>query len=135
VADPVTPTSLLNRPAPTLKGLKWTGSPPTFSTNGVTLVYFWEPWSIPAKRWIAPLQGLRDRLPGAVMMTVSRGTEAEQHAAEVRTDAPQAVDPQGVVASTLGVTSVPHLLVIDPHGTVRYSGHPAGVTEEFLRSL
>jgi hypothetical protein len=136
VADPLTPASLLNRQAPSLKGLQWSKGAPSIGTNALTLVYFWEAWSVPARKWLAPLQGLRDRLPGAVLLAVSRNPGAAEGAAEAgAAGVPQAVDAQGLVGNAVGVTSVPHLMVVDRAGVVRYNGHPGGVTEEFLRGL
>jgi len=45
------------------------------------------------------------------------------------------VDPQGRTLKTVQVTGIPHALLIDPQGVVRFEGMPAYLTESGLERL
>ena len=45
------------------------------------------------------------------------------------------IDTQGRSLATIEVRGIPHALVIDPKGIVRYEGHPASLDEKKLEAL
>lgn len=42
-------------------------------------------------------------------------------------------DPDSALAQWLGITSIPHSVLVDPQGTIVWRGHPAGLTDEHLK--
>jgi thiol-disulfide isomerase/thioredoxin len=134
VADPVGSASLLKKAAPEIAVDKWIGQPPAFAGK-VRLIHLWEPWSVPCRKWLPTYSRLHqthaDRL---TIAAVSSSSEAEilPHLEQLGS---VGLDKNGSLAARLGVTSVPHAVVVDAKGLVRYNGHPGGITEEFLQAL
>lgn len=42
-------------------------------------------------------------------------------------------DPDSRLAQWLGITSIPHSVLLDPEGTIVWRGHPSGLTDEHLK--
>jgi hypothetical protein len=45
------------------------------------------------------------------------------------------LDPKAEFATTVGVTSIPYVMLVDLKGVVRYQGHPSAITEKQLESM
>ena len=45
------------------------------------------------------------------------------------------LDPKAEFAATVGVTSIPFVMLVDPKGVVRYQGHPSAITDKQVESL
>ena len=45
------------------------------------------------------------------------------------------LDPEAKFRATVGVTSVPYVMLVDPQGVVRYQGHPAAITEKQVEGI
>jgi thiol-disulfide isomerase/thioredoxin len=135
LADPVADGCLIGKAAPGLKGVKWFGDKPALEGKYV-LVSFWAPWSMPCRKTIPQLNALQkaftDRL---VVIGVTADSEsAVEQMTEPQIEFASALDPGGIYSRTVGVTSVPYVLLVDPGNTVRYQGHPAAITEKILQA-
>jgi cytochrome c biogenesis protein CcmG, thiol:disulfide interchange protein DsbE len=45
------------------------------------------------------------------------------------------LDSKAQLEATVGVTSIPYVMLVDPKGIVRYQGHPSAITEKKVESL
>ncbi len=128
--------SVLNQPAPTLVVEKWLTPEP--DTQGkFILVDFWATWCGPCRRSIPHLNTLygmfRKRL---VVVGVSGETEFEvRRMTNPVISYPVAIDTRERMATTLEVKGIPHAILIDPKGIVRFEGHPEYLNHDNLASL
>ena len=115
----------LRQPAPELVAEKWVGDAP--ETRGkFILIAFWATWCDPCRGALPLLNQLqekyRDRL---VVIGISNESESDiRGMTEPRIDFYIASDPRHRSATALGVRGMPHALLVDPHGIVRFEGHP-----------
>jgi cytochrome c biogenesis protein CcmG/thiol:disulfide interchange protein DsbE len=130
LADPVSDKSLIGKRAPALEGGKWLGEKPAIEGK-LVLVVFWAPWSIPCRKYIPILDGLQKKFAGKLAVV---GVTSESEAEVVDMTEPKAgfasmLDPDAKFSTSVGVTSIPYMMLVDPKGVVRYQGHPAAITE------
>jgi cytochrome c biogenesis protein CcmG/thiol:disulfide interchange protein DsbE len=136
LADPVSDKSLIGKRAPAIEGGKWLGEEPALDGKAVLLV-FWAPWSIPCHKYIPILEGLQKKYTGKLAV-VGVTAESEAEIADVAGPKPGfacMVDPEAKLSVTVGVTSVPYVMLVDPKGVVRYQGHPSAITERQVEGI
>jgi thiol-disulfide isomerase/thioredoxin len=136
LADPVSSNSLIGKLAPTIEGGKWLGEKPVLEGK-LVLVVFWAPWSIPCRKYIPILDGLQKKFAGKlVVFGVTSESEAEiADMTEPKIGFASVLDPDAKFSTTVGVTSIPYVMLVDPNGIVRYQGHPAAITEKQLEGI
>lgn len=128
--------SFLNRPAPAVIAEKWLTAPPDLKGKFI-MFEFWGTWSAPCQHCIPKLNAFynkfKDRL---AIIGLSDETEEEvRKMTEPKIDYTLAVDPQHRASSAFGVERVPHLVLVDPNGLVRFEGHPGYLDERKLETL
>ena len=98
---------------------------------------FWAPWSIPCRKYIPVLDGLQKKFAGKLAVVgVTSESEAEvADMAEPKIGFASMLDPEAKFRATVGVTSVPYVMLVDPQGVVRYQGHPAAITEKQVEGI
>lgn len=136
LADPVSDRSLLGKPAPPFKIEKWLGDKPELEGKFV-LLSFWAPWSFPCRRCIPFLNELQKRFPQRLVV-VGVCSESETEVEEMpgpKPEFPTAIDPKGNLFSTIDVTSIPCVVLMDSKGIVQYEGDPGAITEKKLQAL
>ena len=136
LADPVSDKSLIGKPAPAIEGGEWLGEKPALEGK-VVLVVFWAPWSIPCRKYIPVLDGLQKKFAGKLAVVgVTSESEAEvADMAEPKIGFAFMLDPEAKFRATVGVTSVPYVMLVDSQGVVRYQGHPAAITEKQVEGI
>jgi len=135
-ADPISSKSLLGKPAPALNFETWLGERPVLNGRTV-LLSFWEPWSFPCRKCIPELNALQKRFPEKLVV-VGVCSESESEVSEMPEPRPEfsaAIDAKGKLASVMGITSVPCVVLLDTKGVIQYEGHPNAITEAKLQVL
>jgi len=128
----------------TLRSLR--GEPVTLSgfRGQVVILDFWASWCAPCKITFPALHALwqhfidRDVVLVGVSLDRSRA-DADAYLTAAGYDDMIAVwesrTASLAVADRFAVEGIPHTLVIDPDGVVRYKGHPTGLTREALEKI
>jgi cytochrome c biogenesis protein CcmG/thiol:disulfide interchange protein DsbE len=115
----------LNEKAPEIVIEKWLSAKP--ETDGkFLLVDFWATWCGPCRKAIPELNQLHQKF-GKKLVVIGLSDEPEEKV-RAMTDPPieyfSAIDTAGTTKKILEVRGIPHVLIIDPKGIVRWEGFP-----------
>jgi thiol-disulfide isomerase/thioredoxin len=117
---------LLNQKAPPLHFEKWETPPPDLHGKFL-LVDFWATWCPACRAAIPELNAIQHDF-GSRLVVIGLTHEPEevvQRMVEPKIDYYVAVDAQARTEKAVGVTAIPHILIIDPKGIVRWEGFPS----------
>jgi cytochrome c biogenesis protein CcmG, thiol:disulfide interchange protein DsbE len=128
--------SFLGQPAPELTVEKWLGDAP--DTNGkFVLLDFWATWCGPCRRSIPQLNEYQARFQDRLVV-IGISNEPERAARALRDPKIEytvAIDTQARTKKAVEVTAIPHTMLIDPTGIVRFEGNPAYLNDVLLEKL
>lgn len=137
---PIYAKSYLNQKAPELVVEKWLTPQP--DTKGkFVLLDFWATWCPPCRRAIPELNNFQKKFSDKlVVIGISDEEEAEvRKMKEPRIDYALAIDTQGRTKKEVEVKGIPHVMLIDPSGIVRWEGYPMQegfeLTEKVLQEI
>ena len=132
--------SFLNEKAPALTVEKWLTAQP--DTEGkFILVDFWATWCGPCRKAIPELNEFQKQFKDQlVVVGISSETEEKVKAMkEPVIEYSSAIDTKGTMKNILEVKGIPHVILIDPHGIVRWEGYPLlpgnKLTADVLKTL
>jgi len=117
--------SVLGQKAPELVVEKWLTTKPNLKGKYV-LIDFWATWCPPCRRAIAELDTLHQKF-GKKLVVIGLSDEPEEKVramTEPRIDYYVAIDTQARMKKELQVTGIPHVIIVDPKGIVRWEGFP-----------
>ncbi len=136
VAPELYAKSIRGQPAPKFEIEKWlTASPAT--QGKFVLIDFWATWCVGCRQSIPELNGFQKKFPDRLVIIGVTDETAE----EVRkTTLPRmaysvASDPDERMLRALDIQSLPHSILVDPSGIVRYEGSPLFLDEQNLKHL
>jgi thiol-disulfide isomerase/thioredoxin len=128
--------SFLDQPAPTLQVEKWLKGPP--ETEGkFVLVDFWATWCEPCRKSIPGLNELSRKFADKlVVIGISDEPELQvQKMTDPKIEYYVAIDTQRHMKKEVEVKGIPHAMLIDPKGVVRFEGMPHYLTQGGLAKL
>jgi thiol-disulfide isomerase/thioredoxin len=117
--------SFLNKKAPDLVVEKWIGTEPKLEGKFV-LVDFWATWCPPCKEAIPELNAYAKEFSNDLVV-IGLSDEPEAKVRAMTTPIVEyfsAIDTGGRSKEAIGVEGIPHVLLIDPSGTVCWQGFP-----------
>ena len=128
--------SFLNQKFPGLAVEKWLTAAPDIRGKFV-LVDFWATWCGPCRKAIPELNSFQKKFADKLVVI---GLSDESEAAVRRMTDPQieytiAVDSNAVTKNMIGVTGIPHVMIMDPQGYVRWEGFPFLEGHELTESV
>lgn len=132
--------SLLNQKAPDLVVEKWLTRQPDIKGKFV-LIDFWATWCPPCRAFIPTLNGFSKKYADKLVVIGISDEPAEKIEAAMGTTISyaEAIDGKKRMSDTLQIKGIPHAILIDPNGIVRWEGFPllAGheLTDDVLASL
>jgi thiol-disulfide isomerase/thioredoxin len=133
---PIHAKSFLNQPAPNINVEKWLTGVPEMQGKFV-LIDFWATWCGPCRRSIPHLNELYGKFKDKLVV-IGISNEPEQAIlamSEPKIDYTVVNDTQARTAKAVEVAGIPHAMLIDPHGIVRFEGMPNYLEEQFLAKL
>jgi thiol-disulfide isomerase/thioredoxin len=117
--------SFLNQKAPEFVVEKWITNEP-IRKGKFLLIDFWATWCPPCREAIPELAGYQRKFAGKLMVI---GISDEKEEVVRSFDHPRvtyanAIDTQARMKKQLEVTGIPHVIIVDPDGIVRWEGFP-----------
>jgi thiol-disulfide isomerase/thioredoxin len=138
--EPIAPKlyakSFRGNPAPQIQIEKWITLAPALEGKFV-LIEFWATWCGPCRRSIPHLNELQQKFNDRLVV-IGISDEAEEDIRKLKD--PQinyaiATDTAGRTKQTVEVQGIPHAMLIDPRGIVRFEGMPHYLTAAGLEVL
>lgn len=117
--------SIINQKAPKLVVQKWLTDKP--ETKGkFILIDFWATWCGPCKTAIPKLNRFNTEFANdLIVIGISDETKEElKNLTDPKIEYYSAIDTERTMYNTLEIQGIPHCILIDPNGIVRWEGYP-----------
>ncbi len=115
----------------------WVSTP--VDVNGkVRIVEFWATWCPPCVASIPHMNDIAKEFKNDVVV-IGVSSEQKQKVVDfqkkTKMDYHVAVDPQRRMQNLIGIKGIPHAIIVSDEGTVRWQGHPTGITSELVQQI
>jgi cytochrome c biogenesis protein CcmG/thiol:disulfide interchange protein DsbE len=132
----ISAASFLGQTPPPMTVQKWLTPQPNLKGKFV-LIDFWATWCGPCRQSIPHLNQLQAKFKDQLVVI---GLSDESEADVRKMKAPQleyavGIDPAGTMSKAMSVRGIPHAIIMDPKGIVRFEGHPSYLNEKNLAGL
>jgi thiol-disulfide isomerase/thioredoxin len=117
--------SFINQKAPELVVEKWLSKEPDRKGKFV-LIDFWATWCGPCRKAIPELNAFHKKF-GDKLVVIGISDESAEKVSNFATPKIEyfsAIDTQGRTKRAVEVKGIPHVLILDPKGVVRWEGFP-----------
>lgn len=134
VAPAISARSIRGQAAPAFEITKWVTAAPSATQGKFVLLDFWATWCGPCRQSIPELNAFQDKFKDRLIVVgVSDESEADvRKMTNPHIEYAIAIDPQQRMMRNLQIQGIPHCLLIDPSGMVRYEGNPMYLDNEKL---
>ncbi|MEH6537157.1 MAG: TlpA disulfide reductase family protein [Psychroserpens sp.] len=126
--------SYLNQKAPSIDSIKWITDQP--DTKGkFVLLDFWATWCKPCKNVIPHMNAFSTEFKNDIIV-IGISEETEEKVKSMKTPVMEyfsALDANSSLNTAYSIQGIPHVVLIDPKGVVRWEGFPA-LTDHELTS-
>lgn len=128
--------SFRNQPAPRFVVEKWLTAKPDYSGKFL-LIDFWATWCGPCRQSIPQLNALHAKFKDRLVI-VGLSDESESDVREMKSpkiDYYVGIDTSASMKRAVEVRGIPHAILMDPKGIVRFEGHPGYLSTDGVAGL
>lgn len=132
--------SFLNQKAPELVVEQWITAKPE-TTGKFILIDFWATWCGPCRKAIPELNIFQKKF-AADLVVIGISKESAEKVLSMKEpviEYASAIDSKGTTSTVLEIKGIPHCILIDPKGIVRWEGFPSlqgyELTEKVIEEL
>jgi cytochrome c biogenesis protein CcmG, thiol:disulfide interchange protein DsbE len=117
--------SFLGKKAPDFFVEKWLSATPKLQGKFV-LIDFWATWCPPCRESIPELNAFSKKFADKLVVIgiSSESAQTVRNFRDVKIEYFSAIDTQSRMSNALAITGIPHVIIMDPDGIVRWEGFP-----------
>lgn len=128
--------SYIDQKAPSIETIQWLTDKPKLDDKFI-LIDFWATWCKPCKNGIPHMNAYSKEFKDDLVVV---GISAESEAKVKRMKTPvidyySALDTNGTLNTLYGINGIPHVVLVDPEGIVRWEGFPELPGEELTSTV
>lgn len=132
----ISAASFLGKTPPKMVVEKWLTPQPS-TTGKFVLIDFWATWCGPCRQSIPHLNELQAKFKDQLVV-IGLSDESEADVKKMKSpkmDYSVGIDTAGTMSKAMSVRGIPHAIILDPSGVVRFEGHPAYLNEKNVAGL